>query len=298
MAEAIDFAPKAIGGSMMRFDFYRASLLDGTDAEQVINHLALQNPTGDLVEGRARMGYEACTTLRDEHGDRWCDVLRGPAGVLVEVSGDTSPAVVGHVRSAWPRHAVSRADVCEDLITEERGLFERLHPELKRVVRRHGRVQAVTISADKSEEGASYRIGSRTSETFVRVYQKPEQLVATRQGHPSLKAYFGRWVRAEVEVKPQKDNRYTASVFEPEQFCGLSRIARDVTKAILDIDVGKTSVIDYKELTTRERSRRACVKQFGKTLAAWKEDLGSWAELGISLRDMIEELEREKARWR
>lgn len=281
----------------MRFDFYRASFKSGTDAEQVINHMALQNPYGDIADGRPRMGYEACTTLRTEDGDRWADVLHGGAnGVLIETSGDVSPEVVGVIRSAWPVHAVSRADVCEDVIADEPGLFERLHPALQSVVARHGRVQAVTVRADRSEEGSSYRIGSRTSETFIRVYEKPEQLVATKQGDNSLKLYFGRWVRAEIEAKPQKDNRYVAAELEPEQYWGLSRISRQVSEAVFALSIGKTGVVDYKELTTKERQRRSLVKQYGNTLSELAEDLGSWADMGLWLRDAIREREAERLR--
>lgn len=283
----------------MRFDFYRASLPTGTDAEQIINHLALHNPDGEIAEGRARMGYERCTSLRDGEGERWADVLHGgPNGVLVETSGEVSPAVVGVVRLAWPQHQVSRADVCEDLLADECGLFDRLHPELQRVVSRHGRVQAVTVRADKTEEGSSYRIGSRTSETFIRVYQKPEQLVATRQGDKSLRFFFDRWVRAEVEAKPQKDNRFVAATLPEEGFWGLSRIARQVSDVMFDLSIGRTGVIDYKQLTAKERARRSLVKMFGNTLMAWKEEVGSCAELGIVLVEAIREQQAERARRR
>ena len=100
----------------MRFDAYKASLPGGTDAERVIDFLAMNNPEGELIEGRPRFGYEACTSLRDGDGERWADVLHGGSnGVLVEASGDSTPDLVAIIRRAWPVHAVTRADVCQDL---------------------------------------------------------------------------------------------------------------------------------------------------------------------------------------
>lgn len=281
----------------MRFDFYRASFQAGTDAEQIINHLAMNNPDGDLADARPRMGYERCMTLRTGDGDRWCDVLSGGSnGILVETSGDVSPEVVKVIRSAWPGHAVSRADVCEDIMTEEAGLFERLHPQLQEVVAKHGRVQAVTVRADRSEEGSSYRIGSRSSETFIRVYEKPEQLVSTRQGDASLRILFGKWVRAEVETKPQKDNRYVAASLSEADFWGLSRISRQVSDALFDMPIGRTGAIDYKLITAKERTLRSLVKQYGNFMNELAGELGTWADMGIHLRDIFLTEQAEKKR--
>jgi DNA relaxase NicK len=280
----------------MRFDAYKASLPRGTDAEQVINFMALQNPSGSIQEGRPRFGYETCVSLRDGEGDRWVDVLHGKHnGTLIEVSGEASPAVVEIVRENFPGHAVTRADVCEDMIVDEPGLFGRLAPRLDELVRAHGRVGAHgIIPRVRAEDGATYTIGSRTSETFLRAYQKPEQLVSEGLGHKSLRFMFDRWVRVELEAKPQKDNRLRAATFEPLDFFGLSRISRSVCADILAVPVERTSVVDYKVLTTKQRQRRVCLKQWGNMLHAWKEDLGSWAELGIAIRESLETLDAEK----
>lgn len=284
----------------MRFDAYKASLPTGTDAEQVINYLALHNPAGELVEGRPRFGYEALTSLRDGEGERWADVLHGGSnGVLIEVSGEGTPPLVDLIRHQWPGHACTRADVCQDIIEDETGLFSRITPRLDDLVRSHGRVKARgIIPRVRPEEGATYIIGSRASETYFRVYQKPEQLVAEGLGHRSLRVFFDRWVRVELEAKPQKDNRYRAATFQPEEFFGLSRIARGVCDEILATTVEKTSAIDYKKITTRQRQRRVLLKQWGNVLEDWREEVGSWAEVGLAQRELLEELRREKNRGR
>lgn len=281
----------------MRFDWYAATLPHGTDAEQAIDFLASRNALGDIVEGRPRFGYEACTILRDGEGERWCDVLHGGAnGVQVTTSGEVAPEVVNLVRSAWPVHQVARADVCEDLLSEEPGLFGRVHPQLQQLVQRHGRVRADTIMPDDRDLGATYRIGSRTSETSIRVYQKPEQLVSKGLGESSLRFYFDRWVRFEIEAKPQKENRFAVASMPEEQVWALSRIGREVSKLALGLSGAKSGVSHYKPLTQRERARRHCAKMFGNTLREWRKELGSRAEVGIALFDLIEELERERAR--
>lgn len=284
----------------MRFDYYRASLERGTDADQVIGWMASQQALGEIVEGRPVMGYEAATQVLDADGDVWVTVLHGGTnGVLVQASGEATPAAVQAIRSAWPVHAVTRADVCVDVIEEERGLFDRLEPTLTRIVREHGRVKAKCIRPvlDR-DQGATYMIGSRASETYFRAYEKPEQLMAEGLAHQSMRVFFDRWVRCELEAKPQKDNRHTAATFEPSEYFGLSRMGRSIASELLAQVVEKTSSLDFKQLTTRARRRRALVKQYGATLLEWKEEVGSCAELGLALVDLIRELEAEKNRRR
>lgn len=284
----------------MRFDYYRASLERGTDADQVIGWMASQQALGEIVEGRPVMGYEASTQVLDGQGDVWVTVLHGGSnGVLVQASGEATPAAVQAIRSAWPVHAVTRADVCVDVIEEERGLFDRLEPTLTRIVREHGRVKAKCIRPvlDR-DQGATYMIGSRASETYFRAYEKPEQLMAEGLAHDSMRVFFDRWVRCELEAKPQKDNRLTAATFEPSEYFGLSRMGRSIASELLAKVVEKTSSLDFKQLTTRARRRRALVKQYGATLLEWKEEVGSCAELGLALVDLIRELEAEKNRRR
>lgn len=280
----------------MRFDAYKASLPGGTDAQQVIDYLAMHNSDGELIDGKPRFGYERCMMLRDGDGERWADVLFGGSnGLLIEASGENTPQLVDLIRSAWPVHACTRADVCQDIFAEERGLFDRLAPRLDDLVRAHGRVKAKgIIPRVRADEGATYTIGSRASETYFRVYQKPEQLVSQGLGHRSLKAFFDKWVRVELEAKPQKDNRLHACEFKPHQFFGLSRIARSVCDQILATQVEKTSSINYKSISTKERLRRVCAHQYGNMFRDWKEDVGSWAEVGIAIREVLEDLERQK----
>ena len=284
----------------MRFDYYRASLERGTDVDQVIGFLASKQALGEIVEDRPMMGYERRTSVLDADGDTWVSVLHGgPNGVLVQASGEATPAAVQAIRSAWPVHAVTRADVCVDVIEEERGLFDRLEPTLTRIVREHGRVKAKCIRPvlDR-DQGATYMIGSRASETYFRAYEKPEQLMAEGLAHKSMRVFFDRWVRCELEAKPQKDNRHTAATFEPSEYFGLSRMGRSIASELLAQVVEKTSSLDFKQLTTRARRRRALVKQYGATLLEWKEEVGSCAELGLALVDLIRELEAEKNRRR
>jgi DNA relaxase NicK len=284
----------------MRFDYYRASLERGTDPDQVIGFLASQQALGEIVEDRPVMGYERRTSVLDADGDTFVSVLHGGSnGVLVQASGDVTPSAVAAIRSAWPVHAVTRADVCVDVIEDERGLFDRLEPTLTRIVREHGRVKAKCIRpVIDRDQGATYMIGSRASETYFRAYEKPEQLMAEGLAHKSMRVFFDRWVRCELEAKPQKDNRHTAATFEPSEYFGLSRMGRSIASELLAQVVEKTSSLDFKQLTTRARRRRALVKQYGATLLEWKEEAGSCAELGLALVDLIRQLEAEKSRCR
>jgi len=284
----------------MRFDYYRASLERGTDPDQVIGFLASQQALGEIVEDKPMMGYERRSAILDAEGDTFVSVLHGGTnGVLVQASGDATPDAVAAIRSAWPVHAVTRADVCVDQGEDERGLFDRLEPTLTQIVRDHGRVKAKCIRPvlDR-DQGSTYMIGSRASETYFRAYEKPEQLMAEGLAHKSMRVFFDRWVRCELEAKPQKDNRHAAATFEPREYFGLSRMGRAIASELLTQVVDRTGAIDYKKLTTKARRRRAFLKQYWPLLQEWKEDTGSWAEMALAIRDLGQEMDAERSRRR
>nr|CAA43929.1 unnamed protein product [Burkholderia cepacia] len=129
-------------------------------------------------------------------------------------------------------------------------------PTLTQIVRDHGRVKAKCIRPvlDR-DQGSTYMIGSRASETYFRAYEKPEQLMAEGLAHKSMRVFFDRWVRCELEAKPQKDNRHAAATFEPREYFGLSRMGRAIASELLTQVVDRTGATDYKKLTTKARRR-------------------------------------------
>lgn len=265
----------------MQFDWYAATLPEN-DPGAVIDRLASLHPSGELRDGRVRQGYTSCTTVVDDAGDRWCDVLHGgPNGVHVVGTGHAAPGVAQAIRDTWPAHLVSRADVASDMMGE--GVFQLLLPVAQRVIKSHGMSGNQRLD-DDPEKGTTYYMGSRTSQTFGRLYEKGKEQYAKTKDRKFLDEYF-HWVRFELEVKPQKQNRLLCSQYSPEQLLGMSRWARDVSREILGHEAARSGVSLYR-VSDDAVATRHMMRMYGNLLGRLKDKAGSWSELGIHLGEL------------
>lgn len=273
---------------MMQFDWYAATLPE-KDHSEVIDYLASCQSLGSIETGRPRLGYEGHTIVLDGDGEHWASILHGGAnGIGVVGTGEAASGVAQAVRDRWPWHMVSRADVASDMRGD--GLFGELVPVCQRIMRSHG-VRGSTRLDDDPDKGCTYYMGSRTSQTFGRLYEKGKERFAETKD-PKFLEYFD-WLRLELETKPVRQNRLACSQYSPDQFWGMSRWARAVSREVMAHDAAKAGVSLYR-VSDEQVSRRHMVRQYSKLLSRWKDDAGSWAELGLALKDMIEVLEREK----
>ncbi|RYF06081.1 MAG: hypothetical protein EOO77_27435 [Oxalobacteraceae bacterium] len=272
----------------MRFDWYSASVPE-TDPDHVINYLAQMHPEGDLRTGRPRLGYTGVTSIHDGEGDRWADVLHGgPNGIAIVGTGDAAPAVAQAVRDAWPVHMVSRADVACDM--QGGGLMDQLSTVAVRIAMAH-RLSGNRIGGFYPGDGTTITLGSRTSQTYGRLYEKGKEQYARTKDKKWL-AHFDL-VRLELEVKPQKQNRLACSAYSPEQLWGMSRWSRDIAQTILDHPAAKVGVSLYK-VSEDEIAMRHMMRQWSKLLGRMKDKNGSWAETGIRLGELFREMESKR----
>lgn len=269
----------------MRFDYYSATVPE-TDPEHVINYLAQMHPQGELRTGRPGLGYTGSTSIHDGEGDRWARVMHGgPNGVLVVGTGASSPEVAQAVRDAWPVHMVTRADVAVDMQGE--GLMGQLSAVAIRIAMAH-RLGGKRIGGFYPGDGTTINLGSRTSQTFGRLYEKGKEQYAKTKDEKWLEHF--NLVRLELEVKPQKQNRLACSQYSPEQLWGMSRWSRDISQTILNHPAAKVGLSLYK-VSEDEVAMRHMMRQWGKLLGRMKDKTGSWAETGIRLGELFREQE-------
>lgn len=272
----------------MLFDWYAATVPE-KDPAGVIDYMASQQPSGSIETGRPRLGYEGHTIIRGDDDEHWASVLHGgPNGIGIVGTGEAAEGVARAIRAQWEWHMVSRADVASDMRGD--GLFRELVPVCQRIMRAQG-VRGSTRLDDDPDKGCTYYMGSRTSQTFGRLYEKGKERFAQTKD-PKFLEFFD-WLRLELETKPVRQNRLACSQYSQDQFWGMSRWARAVSLEVMAHDAAKTGVSVYR-VSDEEVSRRHMVRQYSKVFTKWKHDTGSWAELGLAIRDMIDAQEREK----
>lgn len=155
-------------------------------------------------------GYHLKLELRDE--DRTVATVLGEGteamGAHLRVTGGDAEDLVPIVRELWPIHRVSRADVAVDFPGGEEA-FSAARDCLQVIASTH-RVRGLSITPDNAADGATYRLGSPSSDVTGRLYEKWRQAPGTvpdgtvrwetqvRGSFPERKAYLSTAARREV----------------------------------------------------------------------------------------------------
>lgn len=171
------------------------------------------------------------------YGDYGCHLLVG--------GGDSCGPIVDEVRSVFPGHRVSRADVALDYDYE--GAFSDLEATGLTIALDHKpRPLKTHVSGDHYQlmDGRTTYFGSRSSTHFARVYEKGfEQRKKGIDPDASL-----NWARLEIEIKPTKkgDARLIASTMSPDELAHSSAWTSSFACAV------GSSCGDAVRLTTRK----------------------------------------------
>lgn len=209
--------------------------------------------------------------------------------VMVEVKGQYTPEVVERLRSGWA-HRVTRVDSCADFDAPR--AFERLYKACRQVKKAHGIIGGKAGDwEDFPEKGRTLYLGSKTSTTRTRLYEKGKQ--------PDY-AHLGRedWVRLEIQVRPAKEAKNTFSTLSAQEVWGASRWTRDLAAMVLAEHVdphpaGST----YRKSDDRRAIEWMC-RQYGPRLVSMAQDLGGWDVLGLTLSEVVSEQWRKARQGR
>lgn len=183
---------------------------------------------------------------------------------IVGTSSD-SPAVAAWVRSAFPKHKVSRADVAFDFSFSQS--FDILFALLEPIARK--RRVSVKFLGDPAENDPSFPehlrrgrtlyLGSRTSEVRIRLYEKgfERRSAGIQEIDPNL-------TRLEIVAAPQKVRKEIASTLSPFGIVGLSKWIAGAVHQIIGSHPALIPQNIKRDTTTAERLSQS-VRQYGRT---------------------------------
>lgn len=253
------------------FDWYQATV--HAMPEALIAGLMVNLPDGIIrTDAKGFNSYARRADLQDIHGELYATVMHGGVNPHpnVKSTSDHAPALAGVLRHTWPDHRVSRLDVAVDGRGD--GLFDEVVRLMSAVGRSH-RMKGEKIIPDDLDDGSTYYLGSRTSALRVRCYEKGKQLFK-ETGDPVWRNFFD-WTRIELQVRPEKAFKSTASKLEPAEFWGCAQWTRDLASGVLAMQPEAVTMKPTR-IADHERAMRALTAQYGPTILRQVERLGSW----------------------
>lgn len=261
------------------FDWYAASIPD--NPRSVGESFLSQFPHCVWEITKPRNGYTHGDNLVNQFGEVVLTLFYGGGSqgnnVFAFSSGDKTSQFVSVLRSLYPVHEVVRVDVALDY--DEVGVWESLYSHGVAVSRATS-ISNRYIGAAGSESaletivGRSLYIGSRSSVSMIRVYEKGKKDDKTRPN----------WVRAEYEFKP-KNNRGSFAAMSPLQILNSTKLGRHFFSVL--VNMVKTKPIKSGTIRTKsshEQSLEHLKKQYRNVLRAELQRCGgSFEQLGLSL---------------
>lgn len=249
-----------------RFDWYE-STHDGLDEGLVASQLAA-GLGARVVQGKGRNGYAISYAI--VRGDDELARVYGRSARAGEVhmvtSSESCDEVVPLIRTLWPAHRVSRADVSVDFAAD----FEQLDVQAVQLARSRGiSFRLVTDSAG----GATRYLGAPSSEARVRVYRKTEQLRAL---HPERASSIPDGiVRVEGQFRPGKrDVKERASTMQPDEFWGFGQWTLLLASELLGVDVERVPT-HFRRPSDWARALHFLGQQYGPLMQRRAADVGT-----------------------
>jgi DNA relaxase NicK len=256
----------------MKFDWYQASVPEARP-EVVMEALARSEYYGDWVEARPSKGYDIGAQFvvgdqvkyRLNHGGQNAEY-----GANVAASGGDAPKLAEVLRERFPRHRVSRLDSCEDY--HHKDAYAHLRKLGLRIAREcKVQVREIVKPLEESDDGRTLYIGSTTSAISGRIYEKGKQLGVGTE-----------WVRAELQVRPQKNVKEVVAALTAEQVWGLAKWSHQLAS-----EMGKTKIqrveVQIYQPSDDDRAYRHMLKQYGKLFGKLLAAHGSAETVGAQI---------------
>lgn len=255
-----------MSGLGARFDWY-ACTWDESHPRQAARHLAALLGC-EVSDTKGMRGYSTGYLLH-RGDDTVCKVFgfgrNAPDEVHLQSSSDACDVVVPAVRSMYPGHRVTRADSALDF----RASFTELEPTAIAFAEQKGLQHG---GFTDSEGGASRRLGSMRSESFVVLYKKSEQLRSLdRSRAHTVEAGI---VRAEFRIKPEK--RATKSLIAnstADELWGYSGWGKEFAEKVLDLRPARTQT-HYSRPTDFARAAYWMGEQYRRTWGHRAQEVG------------------------
>ncbi len=100
-------------------------------------------------------------------------------------------------------------------------------------------------------------------------------------------------MRLEVRVKPALHAKHFVAQWEPYQAFGASKWLVDLMQQIGFDAIEKSSVGTVWKPSDTERQRAALLRQYGKIMRHWANDVGGWDNLGLAIESALIDIEQQ-----
>lgn len=262
------------------FDWYSASV--DASPNYLITMLKTVYKTVTLEPARPKYGYTHSDRALLPDGKTAFTLLYGGAtqgtNTLVYSSGDNAHKFALTIRDLFPDHELTRADIAIDF--DDGGAYLSLFQHGIRAARSVGVSnsfigEAGTELSEHTVRGRTLYLGSRSSASMVRIYEKGKKDDKTRPD----------WVRAEMEIKPQnRDARYALAKASILEMVGSTRLGRAFYSALGDVPVSAIRPGTVRSKTDHDRAMDALRSQYHNTIAEeLRRNGGDLLQLAVTL---------------
>lgn len=256
----------------MRFDWYQASIPE-VPPEAIMEVLSKLEFYGDWEKIRPMKNYDAAAAFVVGSETRFKINYGGQNeeyGANVIASGPCAQVLADTVRDRFPSHRVSRLDSCEDYYHCD--AYDYLRKVALKIGKTH-RVQCREIvkPLSDSDDGRTLYLGSQTSAVSMRIYEKGKQL----QSDPE-------WVRAELQIRPQKEQKSLIAHLNSTEVWGLAKWSHDMAVQLGKKDLQRVDAQVYQP-SDHDRAYRFMLKQYKKVFEQMLASHGSPEAVGAQI---------------
>jgi DNA relaxase NicK len=256
----------------MRFDWYQASI-PGASPEVVMAALSEFDYYGSWEQMRPLKNYDSAAAFVVGNETRFKIHFGGQNvehGPNVVGSGASAQALADVIRTRFPAHRVSRVDSCEDYHHPDAYGYLR-KAALKIAKQQRVQCREIVKPLPESDDGRTLYLGSQSSVVSMRIYEKGKQLGCE-----------GEWVRAELQVRPQKDVKTIVAMLDSTEVWGLSKWSHSMAEQLGKKGLQRVDAQVYEQ-SDHDRAYRFMIKQYRRVLEQMLASHGSPEAVGAQI---------------
>lgn len=257
------------------FDWMAATIEDYPGV--IVDALMVLPGAHDLKRGRGMNNYRERATVLTDDGEVLATVLHGGLNGAPHAyaSGDAAGPFTEVLRHTWAdRHRVTRLDTAQDVSAD----FPTVYASLQSFARQKG-LKGESRIPDDPIDGATYYVGAVSSPIRFRCYEKGKQL-AKLAG--TVDGFDLDAVRFELQVRPVREGKLTATQLTADQVWGVTPWARQIAQQHLAANPDRV-VMQRRLPTNYERTHRAMLDQYGPHLREMLARHATWCGVGEQL---------------
>lgn len=218
----------------MFFDWYQATvqaspdeILEAIMASKIVHSFEPQPRGGH--------GYKQSMRFADAAGDSHLVLWHGSstAAPSIQASSVMAEPMSKLIRSTWPQHSVSRADVSQDF--SKPGGYRKTCRTIKSIAAAKGVTSGYRRIPYEAEKGMTQYTGSEQSAAMCRCYEKGKELL--RKKLVTLEEFDPNHYRVEFQLRPNKSQeKQLFATLDPGSMLGYSPWVREAALKVFNFD--------------------------------------------------------------